>query len=53
MPFNLLKDYPDLLELDHLSDFERTKSLKGVYARDIENNGNFYFTLLERIKKNI
>lgn len=43
MPLNLLKHYPELLELDHLSDAARTKSLKGVYARDIENNESFSF----------
>ena len=43
MSFNLLKRYPDLLEIGHMSPFERTQSLKGVYQRDIENNDRFYF----------
>lgn len=43
MPFNLLKRYPDLLEIGHMSPFERTQSLRGVYQRDIENNDRFYF----------
>lgn len=43
MPLNLLKHYPELLEIDHMSYFVRTKSLRGVYQRDIEDNDNFCF----------
>lgn len=43
MPFNLLKRYPDLLEIGHMPPFERAQSLRGVYQRDIENNDRFYF----------
>lgn len=41
MPTNLLKKYPDLLEIMHLSDYERTQSLRAIFNRDIENNQNF------------
>lgn len=40
---NLLKRYPDLLEILHLNDIERKKSLMGVYKRDIEDNPDFRF----------
>lgn len=43
MSFNLLKHYPDILEIMHLSPNERDESLKGIYRRDIENNELFYF----------
>lgn len=43
MPFNLLKKYPELLELGHLSNSQRLNSLRGVFARDIENNLGFNF----------
>ncbi len=45
MPFNKLKKYPELLEIYHLSEKERTKSLKGIFERDIENNNNFCFRM--------
>jgi len=38
MPTNLLKKYPDLLELVHLNPSERVKSLQGVFKRDIAEN---------------
>lgn len=42
MPTNLLKKYPELLELiGSLDDIK--KSLRGVYNRDIENNPDFKF----------
>ncbi len=41
MPLNLLKKYPDLLEINHLNQKERLKSLRRVFDRDISNNGNF------------
>jgi hypothetical protein len=43
MPFNLLKTYNQLLEVAHLSEMERRKSLQGIFKRDIEDNPNFSF----------
>lgn len=43
MPFNLLKKYPDLLDIAHLPEPERIKSLQGIFKRDIENNPNLSF----------
>jgi hypothetical protein len=43
MPFNLLKEYPNLLELVHFSPVQRLHSLRGVFNRDIENNPDFRF----------
>lgn len=43
MPTNLLKKYPELLEILHLDPRQRTASLKGVYKRDIEDNPGFKF----------
>lgn len=43
MPFNLLKKYPELLEILHLGDKERKASLYRVYRRDIEDNEAFKF----------
>lgn len=43
MPFNLLKRYPELLELEHMTEKERKSSLRGIYKRDIEDNTNFNF----------
>lgn len=43
MPTNLLKTYPQLLEIDHLNEAQRTTSLKGVFKRDIEDNTDFNF----------
>ncbi len=43
MPTNLLKTYPDLLELLHLNDGARKKSLNGVFKRDIEGNETIAF----------
>ncbi len=45
MPLNLLKKYPELLEIIHLSYYERIKSLKGIFKRDIEKNPDFSFKL--------
>lgn len=36
MPTNLLKRYPDLLDLGHLGERDRDKSLRGVYDRDFQ-----------------
>lgn len=43
MPLNLLKNYPELLEIGHLSEADRTNSLKAVFKRDIEDNPNLNF----------
>lgn len=43
MPFNLTKKYNDLLDLFGMSTSDRTKSLRGVFNRDIQNNPNFSF----------
>lgn len=43
MPFNLLKKYPELLEIGHFSPRDRKKSLMGVFKRDIEENEGFNF----------
>ncbi|MFA5849798.1 MAG: hypothetical protein WC833_07935 [Bacteroidales bacterium] len=43
MPFNLLKKYNSLLELDSMSEAIRTASLKGIFERDIVRNDNFTF----------
>jgi hypothetical protein len=43
MPLNLLKVYPELLELAHLNETDRTKSLYAIFRRDIEDNEDFRF----------
>lgn len=43
MPLNLIKTYPQLLEIGHFSEFRRKESLKGVFKKDIEDNSNFNF----------
>ena len=43
MPYNLLKIYNALLELDGLNPKDREKSLMGVFNRDIRNNQFFRF----------
>ena len=43
MDFNLLKKYPELLELAYLTVSQRNYSLLNVFKRDIENNSNFNF----------
>lgn len=43
MDFNLLKKYPELLELAYLTVSQRNTSLLNVFRRDIENNSNFNF----------
>lgn len=43
MPLNLLKKYPDLLEIMHLSHSQKIKSLRGIFNRDIEDNRNFKY----------
>lgn len=41
--FNLLKKYPQLLDLIGLSETERLCDLKSIFSRDIEDNPNFSF----------
>ncbi|GHT34924.1 hypothetical protein FACS189434_11920 [Bacteroidia bacterium] len=43
MPLNLLKKYNELLDIAAMNEFQRKKSLKGVFDRDIVNNPNFVF----------
>lgn len=43
MPTNLLKVYNQLLELNCLNERQRTKSLMGIFNRDIVNNTDFAF----------
>jgi hypothetical protein len=43
MPLNLLKKYPDLLEILHLNENQRKKSLMGIFKRDMEDNTEFKF----------
>lgn len=43
MPTNLLKKYPELLELGHLSEPARTESLQRIFKRDIEENPGLNF----------
>ena len=40
---NILKKYPELLQLAYLSEDDRTKDLKSIFNRDIENNPNLNF----------
>ena len=43
MPFNLIKKYNELLEIDHFGHNDRIKSLKAIFERDIAENTNFSF----------
>lgn len=43
MPFNLTKKYNDLLDLLGMSEYERTKSLRAIFNRDIQDNPHFTF----------
>ena len=43
MPFNLLKTYPQFLELGHLNENTRTDSLQRIFKRDIEENPSLNF----------
>jgi len=43
MPFNLLKKYNQLLELESFTEIEREKSLMGIFNRDIAANKHFVF----------
>lgn len=43
MPLNLLKLYPELLEINHLEEKNRNISLKRIFDRDIAENENFFY----------
>ena len=43
MPFNKLKKYPELLDLNGLDERARRASLKAIFDRDIADNENFRF----------
>lgn len=43
MPLNLLKRYPELLDIGGMNEAQRNASLMGVFQRDIENNAGFAF----------
>lgn len=43
MPTNLLKEYPELLEILHLPADKRKQSLLKIFKRDIEDNDDFKF----------
>ncbi|MBI9061820.1 MAG: hypothetical protein JEZ14_07510 [Marinilabiliaceae bacterium] len=43
MPFNLIKTYPELLEIAQFNPHQRKKSLMGVFKQDIEENVSFQF----------
>jgi len=43
MPFNLLKNYPALLEIESMTENERRNSLLRIFRRDIEENDSFKF----------
>lgn len=53
MPFNAMKKYNDLLELNHLSEYKRKETLEAIFDRDITNNSNFKFNekIIRPIKK--
>lgn len=43
MPFNEIKKYPNLLELNYLTSSQRKESLMRIFNRDIAENINFSF----------
>lgn len=43
MPLNLLKKYPQQLELGFLNEYQRNLSLQGIFKRDIEENPSLNF----------
>lgn len=43
MPFNILKKYNALLEINGMAPQDRKISLKGIFDRDITDNQNFCF----------
>lgn len=53
MPLNLIKIYPDLLEIAQFNVHQRTVSLRGVFKKDIEDNIglNFRTKIIRPLKK--
>jgi len=43
MPLNLIKTYPQLLEIAHMNEYQRNQSLQGVFNRDFVDNANLKF----------
>jgi len=43
MPFNLIKNYPDLLEISQYNLNERDEMLRKIFDRDIQENQDFNF----------
>lgn len=43
MPLNLIKEYPQLLDILNMTPYDRCKSLRNIFNRDIENNPDFKF----------
>ncbi|MFT4755945.1 MAG: putative RNA-binding protein YlxR (DUF448 family) [Vicingaceae bacterium] len=43
MPLNLIKIYPQLLEILHFDEHQRKASLRRIFDRDVTNNENFQF----------
>jgi hypothetical protein len=43
MPFNLIKTYNQLLEIAHLDEQQKNKSLYAIFKRDIEDNETLNF----------
>lgn len=43
MPLNLIKKYPQLLELGQFNEHQRTQSLQAIFKRDIEDNPDLNF----------
>jgi len=43
VPFNLLKKYPELLDIGSMDEKSRTNSLRSIFKRDIEDHPNFNF----------
>jgi len=43
VPFNLIKQYPALLDITGLNEKQRTASLRGIFKRDIQDNPAFLF----------
>jgi hypothetical protein len=41
--YNLMKNYPDLLELTQYNESQRLQSLRRIFVRDIEENPDFKF----------
>lgn len=54
MTLNLIKKYPDLLELNQYDLRDKKESLRRIFDRDIQNNSKFKFEnkVIRPIKKN-